>query len=72
MRGIIDPQGEPFAYLLGNTVYTLDDEPTGTLEGNFIVDLSGNRIWRLEGHGIYSLDDNEVIGYLSAEKRDEL
>lgn len=67
MRALVDRKGEHFAYLLGHTLYTLDDEPTGRLKGSFIVDLGGNRIWRIVGDGVYSLDGMETIGYLSTE-----
>ncbi len=69
MRGLIDKKGEQFAYFLGNTLYTLDDEPSGRLEGEFIVDVVGNRIWRVVGDGVYSLDGMETIGYITSEKR---
>lgn len=71
MRGIVDRKGEQFAYLQGKTVYTLDGEPTGHVEGEFIIDLAGNRMWRLVGDGIYALDGSETIGYLSSERRSE-
>ncbi len=44
MRGLIDRKGEQFAYLQGSVLYTLEGEPTGRLEGEFIVDTAGNRI----------------------------
>ncbi|MFW6068243.1 MAG: hypothetical protein ACOC9E_01530 [Chloroflexota bacterium] len=69
-RGVMDPKGEPFAYLSGATLYTLDDEVTGRLEGNFIVDLDGNKVWRLDGDAIYTLDGSPV-GYLGEERPDE-
>jgi hypothetical protein len=72
MRGLIDKKGEQFAYFVGDTLYTLDDEPTGRLEEAFIVDMSGNRMWRVVGDGVYSLDGNETIGYISSELPDEL
>ncbi len=71
MRGLIDRKGEQFAYIVGNVVYTLDDEPTGRLEDNFILDLAGNQRWRVNGDGIYSLDNSETIGFLSSEVSDE-
>ena len=71
MRGLIDRKGEQFAYLLANTLYTLDDEPTGRLEGNYIVDLEGHRVWRKVGDAVYSLDGCETIGYFSEEKPDD-
>jgi len=72
MRGIVDRKGEQFAYLQGKKVYTLDGEPTGSVEGEFIIDLAGNRMWRLVGDGIYALDGSETIGYLSSERPLEL
>lgn len=66
MRGLIDRKGEQFAYMVGNVVYTLDDEPTGRLEGDFILDLAGNQRWRVNGDGIYALDGSETIGFLSS------
>ncbi len=71
MRGLIDRKGEQFAYVVGNVVYTLDGEPTGRLEGGFILDLAGNQRWRVSGDGIYSLDGSETIGFLSSETPDE-
>ena len=72
MRGLIDRKGEQFAYFVGNTLYTLEDEPTGRLEKSFIVDLNGNRMWRIVGDGVYSLDGMETIGYISSETPDEV
>ena len=71
MRGLIDKKGEQFAYFLGNTLYTLDDELSGRLEGEFIVDLAGIRVWRVVGDGVYALDGMETIGYITSEKRDD-
>jgi len=71
MRGLVDKKGEQFAYFVGNTLYTLEDEPTGRLEKTFIVDLSGNRMWRVVGDGVYSLDGMETIGFIGSERPDE-
>lgn len=68
MRGIMDRKGEQFAYLEGNILFTLEGEPTGKVEGEFVVDLVGNRRWRIVGDGLYSLDGAETIGYFSAER----
>jgi hypothetical protein len=68
MRGLIDQKGEQFAYLEGNTLYTLEGEVSGYLRGEFIVDLEGNPVWRVVGDGLYSLDGMETIGYLGAER----
>lgn len=70
MRGLIDRKGEQFAYLIGNTLYTLDGEISGRLEKGHIVDIAGNPVWRVVGDGVYSLDGRETIGYLSQEKPD--
>jgi hypothetical protein len=70
MRGLIDRKGEQFAFLQGNTLFTLDGEPTGYLRGSFIEDLAGNRIWRVVGDAVYSVDGNETIGFFGAERDD--
>ncbi len=72
MRGLIDRKGEQFAYLEGNILYTLEGEPTGRMQKDFILDLAGNPMWRVVGDGVYSLDGMETIGYLSSEISDEL
>ena len=71
MRGLVDRNGEQFAYLLGNVLYTLDGQPTGRLEGEFIVDTAGNPVWRVVGDAVYSLDGMESIGYFSGDKKDD-
>ncbi|MCL4804291.1 MAG: hypothetical protein KJ046_08335 [Anaerolineae bacterium] len=71
MRGLISPKGEQFGYLIGNNLFTMDDEPSGRLEGDFIVDLAGNTVWRVVGDGVYSLNGMETIGFLSAERPDD-
>ncbi|MDX1414460.1 MAG: hypothetical protein R3293_09735 [Candidatus Promineifilaceae bacterium] len=68
MRGLVDRKGEQFAYFVGNTLYTLDDEPTGRLQGKYIVDLSGNRMWLVIGDGVYTLDGAETIGFIGSER----
>ncbi len=68
MRGIVSPKGEQFGYLLGDVLYTIDDEPSGRLQGPFIVDLADNPIWRVVGDGVYALDGMETIGYLTGER----
>lgn len=68
MRGLVDRKGEQFAYLQGNVLYTLEGEPTGRLEGEFIVDTAGNRIWRVVGDAVYSLDGMESVGFFSGEQ----
>ena len=71
MRGLVSPKGEQFGYLIGNNLFTMDDEPSGRLEGEYIVDLAGNPVWRVVGDGVYSLNGMETIGYLSTERPDD-
>ena len=66
-RGLMDRKGELFAYLQGDSLFSLDGELTGRLEGQFIVDTGGNRVWRVYHDGVYSLDGSEAIGYFSSE-----
>ena len=65
-RGLLDRKGELFAYLEGDTLFTLDGEITGRIEGGYIVDTAGNRVWLVEHDGVYSLDGGRVIGYFSS------
>lgn len=67
MRGLIDRKGEQFAYLENGILYTMEDEPTGRLESDYIVDLGGKRVWRVVGDGIYTLDGAESVGFLGGE-----
>jgi len=62
-RGLYDRKGELFAYLEGNTLFTLEGEVTGRLEGKYIVDTAGNPVWRVYDSGVYSLNELEAIGY---------
>lgn len=71
MRAVIDRKGEPFAYLQGKTLYTLDGEVTGRLADGYIVDVAGNRRWRVVGDGLYALDGSETIGYLGEPVADD-
>lgn len=71
MRGLVDRKGEQFAYLIGNTLYTMDGEPSGRLEGDYIVDLAGAPVWRVVGDGVYALNGLETIGFLTADRPDE-
>jgi hypothetical protein len=71
MRGLIDRKGEQFGYFIGSRLYTLDDEMTGSIEGEFIVDITGQRIWRVVGDAVYSLDSSETIGFIGSELADE-
>ncbi len=64
-RGLYDPKGELFAYLDGLVLYSLDSEPSGRIENDFIVDADGNKIWRIFNDGVYSLDSMEAVGYLT-------
>ena len=61
-----------FADAATGAIYTLDDEPTGHIQGDFVVDLAGNKVWRLVGDGLYTLREMEPVGYLGTEKRDDL
>lgn len=72
MRGIFDRKGEQFAYVVGDVLYTLDDERSGRIEGDYVVDLAGNRVWRVVGDGLYALNSAETIGYIGDERPDEL
>lgn len=69
-RGLIDPQGDLLGYLSGSTLYTLNDEPTGRIEGEYVVDLEGNRMWRVQGDAVYTLDGT-AVGYFGEERSDE-
>ena len=71
-KGLLDRKGELFAYLEGGVLYSLEGEPTGRLEGEYIVDMVGNRIWRVYNDGVYSLDSMEAIGYFSTTAPDDL
>jgi hypothetical protein len=68
MRGLVDPKGEQFGYMIGDMLYTLDGEPSGRLEGDFILDLAGAPVWRVVGDGLYTLNGAEAIGYMTAER----
>lgn len=65
-KGLLDRKGELFAYLEGGTLFTLDGEVTGRIEGDFIVDVAGNRVWRVYDDGVYTLDGARAIGYFSS------
>jgi hypothetical protein len=71
MRGLVSPKGEQFGYLIGDTLYTLNDEPSGRLQGEYIVDMAGNPVWRVIGDGVYALNGMETIGYLTGERPDD-
>ena len=72
MRGLIDRKGEQFAYLIGDVRYTMDDEPSGRLAGEYILDLAGKPVWRVVGDGVYALRGLETIGYLTEERNEDL
>ena len=65
-RGLLDTKGELFAYLEGETLYSLDGEITGRLEGSYVVDTAGNRVWLVQQDGVYSLDGGRAIGYFGS------
>ncbi len=71
MRGLIDKKGEQFGYFIGSNLYTLDDEVTGRIEGEYIVDTAGQRMWRVVGDAVYSLDSSETIGFIGSDLSDE-
>jgi hypothetical protein len=65
MRGIVDPNGEQFGYVRGDLLYTLDDEVSGRIKGQYVEDLAGNKVWRIIGDGVYNVDTLEPVGYLT-------
>lgn len=71
MRGLVDRKGEQFAYLIGNMLYTMDGEPSGQMDGEYIVDLAGSPVWRVVGDGVYAVKGLETVGYLTEERRDD-
>lgn len=71
VRGLIDRKGEQFAFLENDMLFTLDGEPTGRRQGQFIVDLAGNRVWRIVGDAVYTLDGSESVGYFSTPSRSD-
>lgn len=66
-RGLMDRKGELFAYLQGDSLFSLEGELTGRLEGNFIIDTGGNQVWRVYQDGVYTLDGSEAVGYFSSQ-----
>jgi hypothetical protein len=68
MRGLIDNKGEIFAYLEQDQLFTLDDQLSGYLRGDYIVDLAGTRVWRVRGDGVYRLDGLHPVGYFGSER----
>lgn len=71
LRALIDRKGEPFAYLQGQTLYTLAGEATGRLKDGFIVDMAGNRRWRVVGDGVYNLNGSETVGFFGEPIADD-
>ena len=69
-RGVYDYKGELFAFLEGSTLFTMDGEITGSLEGDYILDTAGNRVWRVHDSGLYTLDEWVNIGYLGGSTGD--
>lgn len=65
-RGLLDTKGELFAYLEGNTLYSLEGDVTGRLEGSYILDTAGNRVWLVQKDGVYSLDGGRAVGYFGS------
>jgi hypothetical protein len=49
----------------------MDDEPSGHIEGQLVIDLAGNPVWRIVGDGLYSLDGMETIGYISSGRSED-
>lgn len=68
MRGLIDNKGEIFAYRQGDQLFTLDDELSGYIRGDFIVDLAGNKVWRMRGDAVYMLDGIQPVGFFGSER----
>ena len=66
-RGLMDRKGELFAYLHGDSLYSLEGDLTGRLAGKYIIDTAGNQVWRVYKDGVYSLDGSEAIGYFSSQ-----
>ena len=50
----------------------MDDEPSGRLAGEYILDLAGKPVWRVVGDGVYALRGLETIGYLTEERNEDL
>jgi len=63
-RAIVDRKGEPFGYVQGDVVYTLEGEITGRIEGDYVVDLASKPVWRLLGDGIYTLSGMEPLAFI--------
>ncbi len=68
MRGLVDRKGEMFAYLIGDQLFTLDDELTGYVRGRHIVDLRGAEVWLVVGDAVYMPDGMEPVGFFTEER----
>lgn len=68
MRGIVDRKGELFAYVVGDRLYTLEREPSGYVQENYVVDLAGERVWRRIGDGLYTLSGMEPVGFMTEDR----
>ena len=63
-QGIYDRNGEPFAYLEGDSVYDLDGAQIAYRRDQAIYSLDGEKMWTIEGDGLYAQGQN--IGYLGS------
>jgi hypothetical protein len=62
-RGIYTRDGELFGYLIGKSVFDLEDTQTGYLREGVIYSKGGREQWVVRGDGLYSLK-GESIGYI--------
>lgn len=70
MRGVVDRKGELFAYVIGDRLYTLDDELSGYLHADRVTDLAGEPVWRRVADGLYTLTGMEPVGFLTEDRPD--
>lgn len=68
MRGLVDRKGETFAYLVGDQLFTIDDELTGYLRNRSIIDLQGSEVWLVVGDAVYMPDGMEPVGFFTEER----
>ena len=68
MRGLVDTKGELFGYRVGMKLYTLDDQLTGYIQEELIVDLHGSPVWRVVGDAVYTLKEMIPVGYFGADR----
>ena len=59
MRGLISPKGEQFGYLIGYTLYTMDDEPSGRMSG----------IYNYQGIGAFSSVGKGILESLNTRRK---